>query len=494
VYCPDQHENRRPVIAVIGGGASGTLAAIHLLRLAAAGRPPVRIALIDAGGRHGLGQAYSTTHPGHLLNAPADTMSAVAGDPGQLLRWAAANRAAHDGFLRRSDYGRYLRETLAEAARRAGPGSTVTPVTAQVVRISDCAPRHPLRLHLAADGHIDADIAVLAVGSPAPTAPCLVPDSPRYIADPWAPGALRRAGDGKPVIVLGTGLTAMDVAIAVTDAHPRTVVHAVSRHALLPRAHRRRAEPGRPTWLPALASPGGPVRLGELMWQVRAAMTDRPEAWEEIMDALRPHVPRLWQRLSVADRRVFLRHVARYWEVHRHRMPPETARRVSALLGTGRLSVHAGQVRAVTAGPGTLRVRIEYPAGAGTRHAGTSTAPGAGTGHVAGTCAEHEAGWLINATGPDGDITRTGDPLLRDLFDRGLARPDPLKLGLDATPSGALLDAAGRPSGTLFTLGPPLRGLWYETTAVPEIRTQAAALALRLTAAAPAPARPGTAA
>ncbi len=492
MYSPDRHENPRPVIAVIGGGASGTLTAIHLLRLAAAGRAPVRIALIDAGGRHGLGQAYSTTHPGHLLNAPAGTMSAVAGDPGQLLRWASANHVAHDGFLRRSDYGRYLRDTLAEAARRAGPDSTITPVTAQVIRISDCAPRHPWRLHLAADGHIDADMAVLAVGSPAPATPCPVPDSPRYIADPWAPGALRRAGDGRRVIVLGTGLTAMDVAIAVTDAHPRTVVHAVSRHALLPRAHRRAAEPGRPTWLPALAGPGGPVRLGELMWQVRAAMSDRPEAWEEIMDALRPHVPRLWQRLPMADRQIFLRHVARYWEVHRHRMPPETARRVSALLGTGRLSVHAGQVRTVTAEPGGLRVRIEYAARAGARHPGT-TAQVAGAGHAAGTCAEQEAGWLINATGPDGNITRTGDPLLRDLFDRGLARPDPLRLGLDATPSGAVLDAAGRPSGSLFTLGPPLRGLWYETTAIPEIRTQAAALALRLTAA-PVAARPGTAA
>jgi uncharacterized NAD(P)/FAD-binding protein YdhS len=154
-------------------------------------------------------------------------------------------------------------------------------------------------------------------------------------------------------------------------------------------------------------------------------------------------------------------------------MPPDTARWVSALLGTGRLSVHAGQVRAVTPEPGSLRVRIE---------------------HAAGSATEYETGWLINATGPDGDITRTGDPLLRDLFDRGLARPDPLRLGLDATPSGAVLDTTGKASGTLFTLGPPLRGLWYETTAIPEIKTQAAALALRLTAAAAVPARPGTAA
>ena len=132
-----------------------------------------------------------------------------------------------------------------------------------------------------------------------------------------------------------------------------------------------------------------------------------------------------------------------------------------------------GQVRAVTPEPGALRVRIEHAAGSGT---------------------EYETGWLINATGPDGDITRTGDLLLRSLLRHGLGRPDPLRLGLDATPGGAVLDAAGRPSGTLFTLAPPLRGLWYETTAIPEIKTQAAALALRLTAAARVAARPGTAA
>jgi uncharacterized NAD(P)/FAD-binding protein YdhS len=68
---------RGPVIAVIGAGASGTLAVIHLIREAAARRVPLRVALIDRHGRHGLGQAYSTTHPAHLLNAPADAMVAT---------------------------------------------------------------------------------------------------------------------------------------------------------------------------------------------------------------------------------------------------------------------------------------------------------------------------------------------------------------------------------------------------------------------------------
>jgi uncharacterized NAD(P)/FAD-binding protein YdhS len=153
-------------------------------------------------------------------------------------------------------------------------------------------------------------------------------------------------------------------------------------------------------------------------------------------------------------------------------MPPQTARRIAGLRCAGRLSVQAGRVTAVTEVPGGLRVRISQ----------------------GGTVTELAAGWLVNATGPNSSISRTGDRLLRDLSDRGLARPDPLGLGIDASPSGAVLDAAGRPSRTIFTLGPPLRGLRYETTGIPEIRDQAAALALRLTAATQPGARPSSAA
>ncbi len=460
--------SRVATVAVIGAGASGTLAATYLLRAAATARIPLRIALIDRWGQHGLGRAYATAHPAHLLNSPVDRMSAVVDDPGHLARWAAANGISHDdGFLSRPDFGRYLRELLADAERMAGPTATVARITADVVGLTYCGWGRPLRLHLAAEGRIDADAAVLATGNASPAAPFPAPASPRYIGDPWAPGALDGVADGSPVVVLGTGLTMLDVAISLTGAHPETVVHAVSRHALVPREHRCPA--GGAAQPPALSVPDlSPAGLPGLIRYVRSAAAEAPDGWQAVVDALRPHIPGLWQRLSLPDKRLFLRHVARYWEVHRHRVPPATARKIDQLRSAGRLSVQRGRIIAVAETPTGLCVRIEDD----------------------GQVTEVAAGWLVNATGPAADITATTDPLLRGLLDSGLARPDPLRLGIEVDAGGALLDASGTPSGIIFALGPPLRGQLYETTAIPEIRDQAAVLAGRLLATCRAQAAP----
>ncbi len=446
---------------------------MHLLRAAVARQVPLRIALLDRLGRHGLGQAYATTNPNHLLNAPAGRMSALTGDPDHLVRWAAGAGFPAPGFLPRPAYGRYLRDLLADAQQRAEPHSRLTEMTADVVAIRPGSGGRPVRLVLGGGGCLAADVAILATGNPPPVAPFPVPDSPRFVADPWAPGALDPVTDGRPVVILGTGLTMLDVAMSVTGGRPPAQVTAVSRHGLLPQVHRGMPAPGGDSiWLPALAGPAGPVRLADLIWQVRAAMTSRPEQWQDVIDALRPQLPGLWQRLSPADQRMFLRHVARYWEVHRHRMPPGTAQRITALRIAGRLRVLPGRVTEVTEQAGQLQV---------------SVASG-------GTVQRLTAGWLVNATGPGADIMASPDPLLGDLLRRGLARPDRHRLGIDADPAGAVLDSAGTPSGTLFTLGPPLRGLRYETTAIPEIRDQAAALARQLTSTLAARYRPDSAA
>jgi uncharacterized NAD(P)/FAD-binding protein YdhS len=241
---------RRPICrpATCGGcrrgGASGTLACHYLLREAAAAGLPLRIMFIDRYARHGLGQAYATGHPGHLLNAPAGLMSAYVDDPADLIRWAMVNGIQHDGFLPRAACGRYLRDVLASAESEARPESTVTKLSAHVVGldVAEVPGRPSLRLAGGSSprgrrchpGH-GIQAARSAAMSDPPTG--------RYVADPWAPDALDRITDGSPVVVVGTGLTMLDIAITVTGANPTAKVLAVSQHGLLPRAHGARRDP-----------------------------------------------------------------------------------------------------------------------------------------------------------------------------------------------------------------------------------------------------------
>ncbi|WP_344919674.1 FAD/NAD(P)-binding protein [Streptosporangium oxazolinicum] len=442
-----------PTVAVVGGGASGTLAAVHLLREARARAMPLEVVLIDQYGRHALGQAYSTTDPHHLLNACANKMSGLEDDPGHLLRWALDDGldVSDSDYLPRRTYGRYLRDLLAGAEE--WPARVVRRVTGTVSALTR---ERGVRVHLSGGGRIDAEAAVLALGNRSQSArpPIVDAESPGYVADPWVPDALAGIRDGAPVFVLGTGLTMVDVAVTVTRAHPETVVHAVSRHALLPRPHIRPVPPPVPTTIP-----DGPLGVGDLLRAVRLAVRDNGGDWRGVVDGLRPQAQRLWTRLTPEEQRRFLGLAARYWEVHRHRIPPVTAARIADLRATGRLHVLRGRMVRAVSGPRGLRVQVGAD----------------------GAVRELDVGWLVNATGPGADITR--DPLLAGLVADGLVRPDRLRLGLDADPGGAVLDASGDPDDRIFTLGPMRRGSLYETTAIPEIRAQAAALAPRLVAA-----------
>jgi uncharacterized NAD(P)/FAD-binding protein YdhS len=443
------------VVVIVGGGASGTLTAVHLLRGAQARGRSLQVVLVDRDGRHGLGQAYATTDPHHLLNACAAKMSALDDDPGHLLRWAHGEGLSLAGpdFLPRRTYGRYLRDLLDGCVRQTQHGGRLTRLTGTVTSLTTDAPGRPLRLGLSNGDRIDADAVVLATGNRPPAPWSQIEAGPRYVADPWGPGALTEICDGSPVLVIGTGLTMVDLATTATRANADTVVYAISRHGLLPRQHRCPPSPAAETSLP-----GGDLRLAELMRTVRAAIRSNGGDWQGVVDGLRPHVPELWARLGLDDRRRFLTSVARYWEVHRHRIPPATADQIARLRAAGRLRVLRGSLVSASAGRDEMRVRLASE----------------------GVGRELRVGWLVNGTGPAAEVT--GDPFLSRLIDAGLARPDPLRLGLDAEEAGAVLDAAGRPHDRIFTLGPTLRGVRYETTAIPEIRAQAAALVAPLLA------------
>ncbi|MFD8309206.1 FAD/NAD(P)-binding protein [Streptomyces sp. NPDC059690] len=439
-------------VAVVGAGAAGALTAVQLMRQADRLGRAVEVWLIDPAGRTGPGVAYGTCDPRHLLNVPAGRMSAFPDDPGHFLRWLTDRdpRAAAGDFVPRQVYGQYLAD-LVERTAGGCAHARLHRVRDEVVAVRGQGLGPVLRL--AGGGEVRVDAAVLALGSLAPAqdwAGAGLRGSGRFVADPWAPGALDglAAGQGD-VLLVGTGLTMVDVAASL--ARPDRVVHAVSRHGLLPQEHLPVAAP--PVQAPADLD--GSRGLDVLRRSVRRHLSATRRAcgdWRPALDGLRPVTAALWQQLPVADRARFLKEDLRVWEVHRHRMAPASAATLRALLASGRLRTRAGQV--IGAVPDDDAVVVALSDGTRLR-----------------------VGAVVNCTGARTGSRGTMDPLVRCVLEGGYGRTGPAGLGLDTAEDGRLVPAAGGPVLRVWTVGAARRGNLLETTAVPEIRAQAADVA-----------------
>ena len=452
-----------PTIVVIGGGFSGTAVAMHLLRRGA----PARVVLVNRFGPTGRGVAYGTRIEAHVLNVPAGGMSALAEDPDHFVRWARTRDDAirADTFVSRRLYGEYLEGVLREAeqhATRAAHLERLIGVARDVEVRSDGDSAEVVF----AGARLPADHVVLALGNYSPANPAAVGsefyETDRYIRDPWVRGSLDVIRSGESVLMLGSGLTMMDIALDLAGRRARLPLFAVSRHGLLPRPHV--SEKGQ---APADARPPGldapPHTIARYVRLVREHVASRAKSggdWREVIGALRATTPALWSRLDAIERARFLRHLRPWWDVHRHRAAPETAQAIERMIASGDLSVRAARILGYRPVANEVEVTIR-PRGASE----------AGRVHV---------DRVINCTGPSSDVRRVGDSLLDALLSRRLLRPDPLGLGVETAAGGALLDAAGRPSRVLYLVGPLLKADHWEATAVPELRQHAARLAERL--------------
>ncbi len=453
-----------PTIAVVGAGASGVAAAAALLR---ALRHPARVLLFDARAARGSGVAYGTLDPDHVLNVPASRMSAVADDPEHFVRWlreggsdaATGWRAGPvpDAFVPRGLYAAYLEDLLRQATADAASGVLLELMDEEI----DGLVRRGAgwRLHARSGAAWIANVVLLALGYRPPGVPRGIPPEaarhPRFISDPWGRSAFEAVGTDEPVLVLGAHLTMVDVALTLDRNGHRGGITALSPRGLVPLSHGPTEARGA---LAGLDAP--PVTIRAILRRVReeaAREEARGGSWRSVADALRSSVPTLWARLSNVERARFLRHLHPYWEIHRHRLPPSIALHVEAMRSEGRLRVVVGRVRSIERRGDSFAVEA---------------APRGG-----GAPMSLRVDWIVNATGPTVRYEDDPSPLLSQLLRSGAVRPGPLGFGLDADAEGALFDEKGSPHSDLFTLGPPLRGTLWETTAVPEIRAQAAALA-----------------
>lgn len=456
-------------IVIIGAGVAGTLVAAQLLSRAPDG---TLITLIERHPPIGRGVAYGTESCAHLLNVPAARMSAYPDDPEHFFRWARQragrprfpSEIGPDDFLPRCIYGEYIAYVLLEARQAAAPSVAFTVRTGEVVDLSERADADGARLYLADGTELVADRVVLAIGNLPGEYPVRsgrqVYRSHRYVHVPWAAGAIEGISPDGDVLIAGQGLTASDIVLELAAQGHRGRIICMSRRGL----RHKSSTPG-PAYPDFLRDEPAPRTLLALLRRVRAELrsaADREHAWSAVLDALRPHSHRLWQALDWSERARFLRHLRPYWEIHRHRLPPQIDARLSALVLEGRLEFIAARFVHLAENPGGLAVTIRRRAAAADETL--------------------EVSKLINCTGPRSDYSKYQHPLLINLLARGLIDHDPLALGVAALPTGRLLRHRGGAINWLYTLGAPLKGVLWESTSVPEIRSQARAIALAILA------------
>jgi uncharacterized NAD(P)/FAD-binding protein YdhS len=454
-------------VAIVGGGAAGALAAIHLLREPRE-RGALEIELIDRTGSFGSGVAYGTQDPLHLLNVPAVRMGGIAGHPEHFHEWLAGRGepVAEEAFLPRGLYATYVRDLLASAEREATDARLVRR-GGEVVSIAEQLgiAGAPLELTLGDGARLGADRVVLALGPLGAGDPIDVPDGLKaagvYVADPWAAGALERARRDRSVLIVGTGLSMVDVALTLGREESGPRIRAVSRHGLVPRRHRRDLTNVRRFHIPTESGGLEPI-LASIFAQI-CRVSQQGDDWRDVIDSMRPLTPGLWKALRTAEKERFLGEYQRLWDIHRFRMAPDVADRFDALQSAGRLRTGASSIVSLEPYRGRARASLRIP----------------GSHEVEIV----EVDRVINCSGAGFDLRRQAPPVLAGLLAAGRARPDALGLGLDVGEGGALLDAEGLPSERIFAIGSLRKGVEWEAIGITEIRDHSGAVARRIVAA-----------
>ena len=182
--------------------------------------------------------------------------------------------------------------------------------------------------------------------------------------------------------------------------------------------------------------------------------------WQGALDAVRPHVTAIWRAWNPEQRRAFLRSVRPMWEIHRHRAPRAILEDMERQLASGTLVLERGELVELRAGGGG-RVRATFR----TR---------------AGASFERSAARIFNCIGPGMSVRDTVDPMIGSMLRSGAAAADPVGLGLRTDDAGRIVRAAGEVDERMHLVGALRRGDLWESTAVPELRVQAEAVARAL--------------
>lgn len=450
-------------IAIIGGGFTGTAAAIRLC-----GSVPAQlsITIIEPREELGGGLAYGGDDPDHRVNGTHELLVLFPDDIGHFARWYEAAGAsvrdpearAESGvrYVRRSDVRRYMNETLQSTLDENAHGTTVHHVRDRAVGARRVD--HGVELELASGRTLAPDLIILAFGGQRPSPPRTVTAAarthPGYIGDPFDTEALSTISPDNAVLLVGTGLTAADVLATLSRRGHSGPIKAISRRGLLPQP--QGAAPDVAALMQRLARPmprfierhGAGLSLRAAVRALRQDMATAVAEGRDLkapFDEARDAAGWLWPNFTETEKRRFLRHLKPWYDVNRYRMVPQTGDTVAAMVDSGQLEFRVARLAGLEARGERLEALL-------IRRDRTSTRESFDT--------------VINCTGPR---TLSDDGFVAALCDCGLARPDSMGLGFEVDAEGRVLDSEGNAQDAIWAFGLLTRGRFGDMTAIPQI-------------------------
>lgn len=439
-------------ISIIGAGLSGTLLAMNLLKLDSNNR--VQINLVDRDSEEKMGPAYSTNED-YLLNVPVELMGAFADDPEHFLKWANENNiiTAKGDYLTRKLYRKYVQEMFQKALNEKSDNKLFVRMQGEAVdlKINNGNP-----VVIMEDGsEIVSDKVVLALGNSLPKNPQLKSDlcfnDTRYIQNPWNPDIFNDISTDDTVLFIGTGQTMVDLATGLHKKNHKGKMITISRRGIFPMAQKK-VEPY-PSFYDELEGLSDIPAVFHIVRKHLRIANEKGLDPRSVIDSLRPYTKSIWMALRPDEKIRFLRHVFRYWEIIRSRVPPASDEIIARLRSSGQLGVLTGRITDIIPAKNNLEV-IYIERG------------------ITNEKSVH-ANIVINCIGPCQDYEQIDQRLIKNLLKKKLIHCDPAHLGINALPDCSVIRNDGTPSDKLYTIGLPLKGIVWESLAAPEIRVEA---------------------
>lgn len=424
-------------IVIVGGGFSAVDLATHINNYNS--KPP-KILIVYKNNPLGHGIAYSTDKPWHLLNVPAQKMSAFETLPDDFVNWLKlysnlriTDTNLFEYFAPRYIYAQYINDNLVTPLQKNESTSTLC---AEIFDIQHSSSNNYTLLDVNSKVIAKSKKVVLALGNPPPSE-LIDSNIPCYVNNPWEDIKIDHIPSRDTVLIVGTGLTMIDTVLTLINRDHQGKIIAISRHGYLPMVHKNPLEN-----TPSFIHP--PASLKKILQEFKI-LNNLNTHWRNHIDSLRPLTQDFWLNFSLFEKKQFLRHLQAKWDVHRHRIAPEIFSKIQTLKNLQQLEFVNGRICKIEY---NKKITVNFKSGL-----------------------KIESDWLINCTGPNLKANTKNIPLLNNLLKRGMIQLDPLNLGLNITKQGQLIQN-NHPSSSLFAIGPLCKGILWEIIAVPDIRKQ----------------------